>query len=77
MNEQNLGVQIEDQGVGFDPEQALAKRSSSGVTGMRERAVMLGGDFTLESKPGGGTRLTVEMPLLGATVAANYGNAGL
>lgn len=75
LNERHLGVQIEDQGVGFDAEQALAGHASSGITGMRERAVMLGGEFTLESKPGGGTRLTVELPLP-ADAAGKAGTGG-
>jgi signal transduction histidine kinase len=77
LDERNLGVQIEDRGVGFDAEQALTGHTSSGVTGMRERAVMLGGEFTLESKPGGGTRLTVELPLsAGVAPATNEAGGG-
>lgn len=59
----NLGVQVEDLGHGFDLDQVLGARASSGVAGMRERALMLGGEFTLDTKPGKGTRLTVELPL--------------
>ncbi|MCW5556536.1 MAG: GAF domain-containing sensor histidine kinase, partial [Verrucomicrobiae bacterium] len=69
LDEDILGVQIEDAGAGFDGKKALAGHASSGVAGMRERALMLGGDFTLEANPGKGTRLTVELPL-------NAGTAG-
>ena len=62
-NGDSLGVQVEDRGAGFDFEQAMAGRDSSGLAGMRERALMLGGEFTLDSRPGAGTRLTVELPL--------------
>jgi PAS domain S-box-containing protein len=58
-----LSVQIEDRGVGFDVERALAARTSSGLSGMRERAALLGGDFTIDSMPGSGTHLTAELPL--------------
>lgn len=75
LDEDKLGVQIEDAGAGFDGEQALARHASSGVAGMRERALMLGGEFTLEAKPGNGTRLTVELPW-SAEAAPSIGNAG-
>ena len=63
VDEERAGVQVQDQGAGFDPAAAVAARASTGVAGMKERAELLGGEFTLESKPGQGTRLTVELPL--------------
>jgi signal transduction histidine kinase len=33
-----------------------------GLTGMRERACGVGGDLTVESAPGRGTRVTAELP---------------
>lgn len=60
---ERAGLQIEDNGTGMDVEAALAARNSTGLSGMRERAELLGGEFTLESKTGHGTRLTVELPL--------------
>ena len=71
VDEERAGVQVQDQGAGFDPAAAVAARASTGVAGMKERAELLGGEFTLESKPGQGTRLTVELPLAqGAEVPA-------
>lgn len=58
------GLQVEDKGKGFDVEAALAARNSTGLTGMRERAELLGGQFTLESQAGKGTLVTVELPLV-------------
>ena len=58
-----LCLQIQDTGVGFDPQAALASETSSGLAGMRERASLLGGRFTVESAPGAGTRLIAEVPL--------------
>jgi PAS domain S-box-containing protein len=58
-----LGVQIEDHGVGFDPEAALARKTSSGLAGMQERVFLLGGELTIESAPGEGTCFVVELPL--------------
>jgi signal transduction histidine kinase len=60
---ERAGLQVEDQGAGFDAVAALLARNSTGLSGMRERAELLGGEFTLESKPGKGTLLTVELPL--------------
>jgi PAS domain S-box-containing protein len=58
-----LGLQIEDQGVGFVPEAALASATSSGLSGMHERTLLLGGDMQIESEPHQGSRLAVELPL--------------
>jgi PAS domain S-box-containing protein len=58
-----LGVQVEDQGAGFDPDAALADGTSGGLSGMLERATLLGGHFEVTSRPGAGTRLAVELPL--------------
>ncbi len=58
-----LGVQIEDHGVGFNADAVLNMVGSSGLKGMRERAELLGGQFTLETHPGRGTSLTAELPL--------------
>ncbi len=58
-----LGVQIEDQGRGFDVVSALAKHSSIRLSGMRERMLLLGGNLRIQSAPGQGSRLTVELPL--------------
>ena len=66
MDDSHLRVQVEDKGTGFDVAQALAACVSNGLSGMRERAELLGGEFTLESSRGSGTRLTVELPLRSA-----------
>jgi PAS domain S-box-containing protein len=58
-----LTVQVEDNGRGFGVEPALSAGTSSGLSGMRERVALLGGRFSLESSPGSGTHLTVELPL--------------
>lgn len=60
----SLWAQIEDQGAGFDPERVIAAGHSSGLAGMRERALLLGGQLTIESALGSGARITAELPLL-------------
>lgn len=53
---------VEDDGVGFD---VLAAHANGrlGLLGMRERAELLGGSLTVESAPGRGTSVFVEIPL--------------
>jgi PAS domain S-box-containing protein len=53
---------VEDDGVGFDPEEAL-RRGRLGLFGMQERAEMFGGRFTVESSPTQGTTVFLELPL--------------
>lgn len=57
-----LYLKIQDEGVGFDPE-ALPIGASVGLNGMRERALALGGNLTIETSPGAGTCLSVTLPL--------------
>jgi signal transduction histidine kinase len=53
---------IQDDGVGMPP-QAAAKEGSFGLRGMRERVESLNGEFILDSSPGKGTRIEVNIPL--------------
>jgi len=53
---------IEDNGVGFLPASPTVE-NHLGLFGMRERIEMLGGKFTIESAPGKGTTVNVEVPL--------------
>ena len=61
--DQILELHVEDDGVGFDVETALRKRDSFGLAGMQERVALLGGKFQIESRPKGGTRISVELPI--------------
>jgi signal transduction histidine kinase len=45
---------VEDNGVGFKVEEALARKDSFGLSGMRERVALLGGRFEVRSQPGTG-----------------------
>lgn len=56
-----LCLSIIDDGKGFDPKQL---NSTPGLTGMRERAISVNGQLSVESKPGEGTciRFTVALP---------------
>ena len=61
----NLRCAIADDGVGFCPDEVLAdkRRSKLGLLGMRERAAVFGGECTIESRPGGGTRVELQVPV--------------
>ncbi len=55
-----LHLRIADDGAGFDP--ARAPRGL-GLRGMAERVGALGGQFDLQSQPGAGTRIAIDLPL--------------
>jgi len=52
---------IEDDGRGFDP--GAARDGGFGLEGMRERVLLLDGRFEIETNPGAGTTLVVEVPV--------------
>lgn len=53
-------LEVHDDGKGFDP--AERRRAGHGLRTMAERAASLGGALTIESTPGDGTRLRLEIP---------------
>ena len=57
-------VTIEDDGIGFRPEDLTQPGGARGIglVGIRERVAQLRGELRLETGPGRGTRLTVEVP---------------
>ena len=61
-----LKLAVEDNGVGFNVQEALEKRESFGLSGMRERVALLGGRFQAESRTDGskrGTKISIELPI--------------
>lgn len=61
-----LTMRIEDDGRGFDSRRSTENAASArgfGLTGLGERARILGGRFDCASAPGHGTRLTFDIPL--------------
>jgi len=57
-----MDVSISDDGCGFDPGEVMI-RKTFGLLGMRERALTLGGDLMILSRPGRGTTIAVKVPL--------------
>lgn len=64
-DDDNITLEIQDDGVGIDPTD-LQKKTSFGVRGMRERAQSLGGWLDINSSPGKGTTLMLSIPRTGA-----------
>jgi signal transduction histidine kinase len=58
----DIRIIIEDNGVGFDPSTIRPDNKSLGLQGIRERAALFGGSLTIESKPGQGTSLFIQIP---------------
>ncbi len=63
-NEESIRLEIEDDGVGLKSTQASrqSKTVGWGLLNMRERAESLGGNISIESSEGRGTRTAVEVP---------------
>jgi signal transduction histidine kinase len=63
-NSSKLVLEVADAGKGFDP--LKLEQNGNGLTGMRERVALAGGQLDLESTPGRGTRVLVQLPLRSA-----------
>jgi two-component system sensor histidine kinase UhpB len=65
-SERALELVIRDDGIGFDATMTLeqnAVRGHLGLLGMKERVQILGGSLEVDSKPAGGTRIRISLPL--------------
>ncbi len=58
-----LRLQVEDDGIGFNPNISFQLKQTSGLSGMNERAAACGGILEIESEPGQGVRISAEFPL--------------
>ena len=59
-----MRAEVWDDGVGMTP--GGPRRNGLGLLGMRERVERAGGSLRIHSKPGFGTRLEAEIPILPA-----------
>lgn len=55
-------VEVNDDGIGFDPGRAELRSRHLGLTSMEERARELGGRLAIRSAPGAGTTVRLEVP---------------
>jgi PAS domain S-box-containing protein len=67
--------QVFDNGRGFDPQEAKA-RKSLGIVGMQERAFLLRGHLKIEGVPGAGTTMTLTIPLPPSVMGGEIRNEG-
>jgi len=58
-DDENMFLKIRDDGRGFD---TTIKKNTLGLIGLRERAVSINGQLSIESKPGKGTIVSVVIP---------------
>lgn len=58
-----LELEVQDNGIGADQER-LSAPQSLGIMGMRERALLLRGEFIISGKPNQGTLVRVRIPLV-------------
>jgi signal transduction histidine kinase len=58
-----LSIEVTDSGRGGSGHGSGVDGAGYGITGMRERAALLGGDFSAGQRPGGGFRVAVRLPL--------------
>jgi two-component system sensor histidine kinase UhpB len=64
-----LRIEVRDDGSGFDPSRA---RAGLGLAGIHERMELLGGTFDLTSQPGQGTVVAVSLPVAAVVTPAPH-----
>ncbi|MBN2327072.1 MAG: hypothetical protein JXR73_07945 [Candidatus Omnitrophica bacterium] len=58
-----LVIEVNDRGIGFDPQKLSAQTESFGLFSIGERLKQIGGKIKVESAPGEGSRLTLFAPI--------------
>jgi PAS domain S-box-containing protein len=59
----HIVAEVEDEGRGFSPHRVQNDGGGLGLLGMQERAAMVGGLVTVDSRPGEGTRVVIRVPV--------------
>ncbi|MGY2132218.1 sensor histidine kinase [Hymenobacter sp. HD11105] len=57
----HVAISVEDNGVGFDAAQVNARHSGIGLTSIRNRVDLLAGTLSIDSRPGRGTIVSIEL----------------
>jgi len=61
--QQNVTLEVEDNGVGFDVPLEGVASVRNGIRNMRDRARSVGADLTYDSRPGRGTTVRADLPV--------------
>src|SRR2546427_5928360 len=59
----NWVLHVTDDGIGFDLVKAARRAKSVGLLSMRERAELIGGSLQIQSSPGKGSAVTLQLPI--------------
>jgi two-component system, NarL family, sensor histidine kinase UhpB len=62
LDAETVTASIADDGKGMPPQ---TQRGTAGIAGMRERALLVGGRLSIESRPNVGTEVRLTVPLDG------------
>ncbi len=57
-------LEIRDNGKGFTMDDVVDSKKTLGLKGMQERALMIDGEFQIQSSPGQGTYIQISIPIL-------------
>jgi two-component system, NarL family, sensor histidine kinase UhpB len=71
MTDDRIQLDISDNGIGPQVVGAPNRKRSFGVMGMNERASALGGKLSVEPRPGGGTMVRLEIPIVSNQTGAD------
>jgi signal transduction histidine kinase len=61
-DESRITLMISDNGIGFTDDH-LSQPAHFGLSGLKERASILNGQFTINPRPGGGTQISISLPI--------------
>ena len=67
----NWVLHVTDDGIGFDLVKAARRAKSVGLLSMRERAELIGGSLQIQSNPGKGSAVTLQLPIDGAATVTH------
>jgi len=62
-DEKYITLVIKDEGSGFDVKTVNGEKDSYGISGMKERVEIIGGEMQIVSSPGSGTGIIIKVPL--------------